>query len=80
MDKSYLETLDIRGRVERNPYQSLLIAAGIGYVLGGGLFTRLTMNALRLGLRVGAIPILQRELVGVAEAALGARPPDSSAS
>ena len=72
MVATYVRALDLPGRMQRNPYQTLLIAAGVGYILGGGLFTRLTMNVLRVGVRVGALPIVQRELIGVAEAALGA--------
>ncbi len=65
-----LQSLDLSGRVYRHPYQSLFIAAGVGYVLGGGLFTSLTMRVLRTGMRIGALPIVQRELLAVAEAAL----------
>lgn len=56
---------DLSARVRERPYQSLLIAAGVGYVLGGGLFTRLTYNTVRIGLRVGA-PLLQRQILGAA--------------
>ncbi|HME92480.1 MAG TPA: hypothetical protein VKE49_13705, partial [Myxococcaceae bacterium] len=35
-------TLDIHARVQRHPYGMLALAAGVGYVLGGGLFTSLT--------------------------------------
>jgi hypothetical protein len=63
-------SLDIRGRMTRHPYQTLLIAAGVGYVLGGGLFTRLTANVFRVGMRVGGHPLVQRELFGVAQALL----------
>lgn len=62
--------LDIRGRMERKPYQTLLIAAGIGFVLGGGLFTSLTGTLLRTGLRVAALPILKNQLASIAEAAI----------
>lgn len=62
--------IDIVGHIQRHPYQSLLIAAGVGYVLGGGLFTKLTFNVVRVGMRVGAMPVVQRELLGLAEAAL----------
>lgn len=65
-----LRSLDIQGRIYRNPYQSLFIAAGVGYVLGGGLFTKLTMNVLRTGMRIASLPMVQRELLAVAEAAL----------
>lgn len=69
---------DLTGRMQRHPYQTLIIAAGVGYVLGGGLFTRLTLNALRLGARAASIPIVQRELLGIAAAALGANSISSS--
>ena len=60
-------------RMRHHPYQTLLVAAGVGYILGGGLFTRLTLNLLRVGFRMGALPIAQRELLGVAQAATGAK-------
>ncbi|MDC0715157.1 hypothetical protein POL68_42305 [Stigmatella sp. ncwal1] len=64
------ETLDIRGRVERNPYGMVLAAVGVGYVLGGGLFTPLTARVLKLGVRLAALPFVKDELLGMAEAAL----------
>lgn len=70
--------LDLAGRMQRHPYQTLLIAAGVGYILGGGLFTRLTLNVLRVGVRMGGLPIVQRQLLGVAEATLCARSNASS--
>ena len=69
--------LDIVGHILRHPCQSLLIAAGVGYVLGGGLFTRLTFNVLRVAVRVGALPVVQRELLSMAESALS-NPPSPS--
>jgi hypothetical protein len=68
-------TLDIQGRVNRHPYATLAAAVGIGYVLGGGLFSRLTGRVLGLGLRLGirlaAIPLLKEELYGLAEGLAG---------
>jgi hypothetical protein len=64
------ETLDIRGRVDRNPYGMVLAAVGVGYVLGGGLFTPLTGRILKLGVRLAALPFVKDELLGMAEAAL----------
>jgi len=78
MTMGTLQSLDLPGRVYRHPYQSLLIAAGVGYVLGGGLFTPLTMRVLRTGMRIGALPIVQRELLAVAEAALSSNSPNPS--
>jgi hypothetical protein len=78
MEKSCTEMLDISGRMQRHPYQTLLMAVGVGYVLGGGLFSRLTMNVLRVGVRVATLPIVQREVLGIAGAVLGARATPSS--
>ncbi len=54
-------------QVRQHPYQALLVAAGVGYILGGGLFTRLTLTALTAGVRLGALPVVQRQLLGVAD-------------
>lgn len=65
------ETLDIDGRVDRNPYGMLAAALGVGYVLGGGIFSPLTARlvglGLRMGLRLAAIPFIKEELLGLAE-------------
>jgi len=70
--KDLKDTLDIDGRVDRHPYGTLAAALGIGYVLGGGLFSPLTARivglGVRMGLRLAAIPFLQRELFGFAAA------------
>jgi hypothetical protein len=58
-------TLDIEGRLQRNPYGMVVGALGIGFVLGGGLFTRLAARILGVGLRVGlvaALPILEKSI------------------
>src|SRR5687768_21777 len=64
------ESLDIKGRVDRHPYGMVLAAMGVGYVLGGGLFTPFTARMLRLGLKLAAIPLVKDELVGMAESAV----------
>lgn len=63
------QTLDLRGRVERNPYGMVAAALGVGYVLGGGLFTPLTARIIRLGVRLAALPLVKDELMGMAEQA-----------
>lgn len=63
-------TVDIRGRVERHPYGMVAAALGVGYVLGGGLFTSFTGRLLRLGFRVAALPMVREELLAMAEAAM----------
>lgn len=64
------QNLDIKGRVERNPYGMMAAAIGVGYVLGGGLFTPLTGRILKLGVRLAMLPFVKDELLGMAEAAL----------
>jgi hypothetical protein len=60
------EALDIQGRVARHPYGTVAAAIGIGYVLGGGLFTPLTGRIVRLGVRIGlrlaVLPMLKQEM------------------
>lgn len=63
-------TLDLRGRVQRHPYGMVLAALGVGYVLGGGLFTPTTGRIVRLGLKLAALPLVKDELIGMAEAAV----------
>ncbi len=62
-------SLDLSGRVQRNPIGSVLIAAGIGYVLGGGLFSPVTKKALKLGLRLAIIPFVKGQIEGLASSA-----------
>jgi hypothetical protein len=64
------QTLDIKGRVDRNPYGMMAAALGVGYVLGGGLFTPLTGRILKLGVRLAMLPFVKDELLGMAESAL----------
>jgi hypothetical protein len=58
----------VESRLKRNPYGTVAGALGIGFVLGGGLFTRLSAKLLGAGLRVAlmaALPILERQIVQV---------------
>jgi hypothetical protein len=62
------ETLDIQGRLRRNPYGTVVGAVGIGFVLGGGLFTRLMAGIVRTGLQIGlmaALPVLEKQIAKV---------------
>lgn len=65
-------TVHLRARVKEHPYGTLAAAMGVGYVLAGGLFTRLTARTVKLGVRVGASlavwPLLEKELASLAEA------------
>jgi hypothetical protein len=61
----FWKSLDIKGRVKRNPYGMVAGALGLGFVLGGGLFTRISATILGAGLRVGllaALPVLEKKL------------------
>lgn len=67
-----VEALDISGRVQRHPYGMVAAALGLGYVLGGGLFTRTTARVLRLGVKVAAIPLVRDQLLQLAETSVDA--------
>jgi hypothetical protein len=43
----------LRRQLEDNPYQTLALVAGAGFILGGGLFTRFAVNVIAASLRVG---------------------------
>jgi hypothetical protein len=64
------EALDVRRRVRRHPYAMVAAALGVGYVLGGGLFSRTTVRLLGVAGRVASLPLLRGELIGLAEAML----------
>lgn len=54
--------VDLQRQLEENPYRTLAIAAGVGYVLGGGLFTGFTRRALGIGARILLLPFAQATL------------------
>lgn len=56
---------------EQNPYAVLGIAAGVGYVFGGGLFTPFTRRLLRVGLKAAALPVAAKQLRQLARGASG---------
>ncbi len=63
---AWRKTLDLQGRLQRNPYGMLAGALAVGFVLGGGLFTRLTAKIVSAGLRMAvmaALPAIQQEIV-----------------
>ncbi len=68
---------DLRRQVSRHPYGTVAAALGIGYALGGGIFTPLTSRVVRLGLRIGIrtalLPILKAELSEAVETFIGSR-------
>ena len=66
---------DLNGHLSRHPYGTVAAALGIGYLLGGGLFTPLTSRLVRLGLRIGIraalLPILKAEISELSAAFIG---------
>jgi hypothetical protein len=68
-------------RVDRHPYGSLAAALGIGYVLGGGIFTPLTSRIVSLGLRIGlrlaVLPMLKDEISVLADTLTGEGEPEN---
>jgi hypothetical protein len=61
------EALAWRERVRERPVLTLLGAAGLGYLLAGGLFTPTTGRLLRAGMRLAALPLVRDELLGLLE-------------
>ena len=62
------QAIDLKGRVQRHPYGMVATALSVGYVIGGGLFSPLTFRLVGIGARLAAIPLLRKQLVGLAEA------------
>ncbi len=67
----FSDAVDLKGRVKRHPYGTVAAALGIGYVLGGGLFTPLTARIVRMGVRIGmrlaVLPLLKEEVAEIME-------------
>jgi hypothetical protein len=63
--------INLRGRVQEHPFMMVAAALGVGYVLGGGLFSPLTGKLLRLGLRAAVIPLVKNQILGLANTAAG---------
>lgn len=71
-------TLNLKGRLEKSPWLTMAASVGIGYVLGGGLFTPLSARLVRLGTRVLLLPLLRAQIEGLASGL--AEPAQSSQS
>jgi hypothetical protein len=69
-----MQPCDLEARLERSPNGTLAAALGVGYVLGGGVFTPLTARALglgvRLGLRLVVLPLVTEQLVDLARTSI----------
>ena len=66
--------LDLKGRMERNPWGMVAAAVGVGYLLGGGLFTRATARLLHLGSRALLVPILRSQVEAFAAGVAASAP------
>lgn len=51
--------LDLGRRIQDHPIQTIAIALGVGYVLGGGLFSRFTGTLVRYGMRAALLPAVK---------------------
>jgi hypothetical protein len=71
--EDFSHAFDLRRRARRHPYAMVAAALGVGYVLGGGLFSRTTARLLGVAGRFAALPVIRSELVGLAEAVLSGR-------
>ena len=57
-------------KVIENPYGTLAAAFAVGYVAGGGLFTKTTARMIQLGVRLAALPQIREPLLDIAEEAI----------
>lgn len=57
-----VHAVDLHGRMERHPHQTLLVALAVGFVASGALFSRFSARALGLAFRVAALPLLEAAL------------------
>ncbi len=69
---------DLAKEMSERPYAVLGLGVLAGYVLGGGLFSRLTGRFLATGLRVVALPLATRAAVTLVQSAW--QPPSSGAA
>jgi hypothetical protein len=68
-----MDLTDWEDQLARNPYGMVAGAIAVGFVLGGGLFTRLTGRIVGAGLRIGlmaALPVLKEEALSAADRSL----------
>ena len=72
---NFSSSIDLRGRVQRHPIGMVCAALGVGYVLGGGLFSPFTARLLKMGIRMAIIPLVKSQLSAIA----GAQPGEGAA-
>lgn len=64
------DAIGLTEKVEKNPYGMIAAALGVGYVVGGGLFTPTTARLVRMGMKLASVPMVRDRLLDVAESAL----------
>lgn len=64
------DAIGLTEKVEKAPYAMVGAALGLGYVVGGGLFTPTTARLVRMGMKLASIPAVRDRLLDVAEAAI----------
>jgi hypothetical protein len=55
------EPIDWQGRMNRCPVATMATAMVLGYVLGGGLFTRFTGKIIKIGSRLIFMPMMRNK-------------------
>ena len=58
--------------VEKSPYAVAAAALAVGYIAGGGLFTRTTVRLVELGAQLSTLPVIRNRFFEVAERAVDA--------
>lgn len=64
------DAVGLTEKVEASPYGMVAAALGLGYVVGGGLFTPTTLRLVKMGLKLSTIPMVRDRLLDFAEAAV----------
>ncbi len=68
--ESLAETTGLAEQVRANPTLVLSIAAGIGFIAGGGLSSKSTTRLADLAVKAASVPWMQRQALGFLESAL----------
>jgi ElaB/YqjD/DUF883 family membrane-anchored ribosome-binding protein len=68
----------VQEQVQSNPYATLGVAAGVGFVLGGGLASPMGQMLLRVSVRAFGPPLVNALLQNALERAKLAPPPEQS--
>lgn len=66
----FSDAVGLTEKVEKNPYAMVAAALGVGYVVGGGLFTPTTARLIKMGMKLASVPLVRDQLLDAAEHAL----------